>query len=86
MTISLPESLKQFVEQQVSAGGYASAEEYIGALVEAERARARIEELIVEGLESGPATEIPSRIGRISGARSVNITQRTRPDEPASQA
>jgi len=58
MTISLPEPLKQFVEQQVSAGGYASAEEYIGALVEAERKRARIEELIVEGLESGPATEM----------------------------
>ena len=58
MTISLPEPLKQFNEQQVSAGGYASAEEYIGALVEAERERARIEELIVEGLESGPATEM----------------------------
>ena len=58
MTISLPEPLKQFIEQQVSAGGYASAEEYIGALVEAERARARLEELIVEGLESGPATEM----------------------------
>jgi antitoxin ParD1/3/4 len=58
MTISLPEPLKQFIEQQVSAGGYASAEEYIGALVEAERERARIEELIVEGLESGPATEM----------------------------
>jgi antitoxin ParD1/3/4 len=58
MTISLPDPLKQFVEQQVSAGGYASAEEYIGALVEAERERARIEEFIVEGLESGPATEM----------------------------
>ena len=58
MTISLPEPLKQFIEQQVSAGGYASAEEYIGALVEAERARARLEELIVEGLVSGPATEM----------------------------
>jgi antitoxin ParD1/3/4 len=61
MTISLPEPLKQFVEQQVSAGGYASAEEYIGALVEAERARARLEELIVEGLESGPATEMTAQ-------------------------
>ena len=57
MTISLPEPLKQFVEQQVSAGGYASAEEYIGALLEAERERARIEELILEGVES-PATEM----------------------------
>jgi antitoxin ParD1/3/4 len=58
MTILLPESLKGFVEQQVAAGKYPSAEEYIGALVEAERARARLEELIVEGLESGPATEM----------------------------
>jgi antitoxin ParD1/3/4 len=61
MTISLPEPLKQFVEQQVSAGGYASAEEYIGALVEAELARARLEELIIEGLESGPATEMTAQ-------------------------
>lgn len=61
MTISLPEPLKQFVEQQVSAGGYASAEEYIGALVEAKRARAQLEVLIVEGLESGPATEMTQR-------------------------
>ena len=61
MTISLPESLQQFVAEQVSAGKYTSAEEYIEALVEAERARARLEALIVEGLECGPATEMTAQ-------------------------
>jgi antitoxin ParD1/3/4 len=61
MTISLPESLKAFVEQQVASGKYGSAEQYLGALVEADqkqKAREHIEALIQEGLDSGPATEM----------------------------
>jgi antitoxin ParD1/3/4 len=61
MTISLPESLKAFVEQQVASGKYANAEQYLEALVEADqkqRAREHIEALMQEGLDSGPATEM----------------------------
>ncbi|HSR07772.1 MAG TPA: type II toxin-antitoxin system ParD family antitoxin [Bryobacteraceae bacterium] len=61
MKISLPESLEAFVEQQVASGKYANAEQYLGALIEADRkqrARERIGGLIQEGLDSGPATDM----------------------------
>ena len=38
MSISLPEPLKLFVEEQVSKGGYRTASEYLGELIrEAQR-------------------------------------------------
>jgi putative addiction module CopG family antidote len=61
MNISLPESLEAFVEQPVASGKYANAEQYLGALIEADqkqRARERAGALIQEGLDSGPATEM----------------------------
>ena len=64
MTIFLPESLKVFVEQQVASGKYANAEQYLGALVEADqkqKSKEHIEALIQEGLDSGPATEMTSQ-------------------------
>ncbi len=33
LNISLPDEMRRFVDQQVSAGGYATASEYIRALV-----------------------------------------------------
>ena len=37
MKVSLPESLTAFVEQQVASGKYASVEQYLGALIEADQ-------------------------------------------------
>lgn len=56
MNISLPEAMKAFVEEQVNSGGYGSASEYVRELVrrdQKERAQARLEALLLEGLESG---------------------------------
>ncbi len=56
MNISLPETMKSFVDQQVQSGGYGSASEYIRELVrrdQKERAQDRLETLLLEGLESG---------------------------------
>jgi len=64
MKISLPEVLEAFVEQQVASGRYANAEQYLGSLVEADqkqKARERVEALIQEGLDSGPATEMTTQ-------------------------
>lgn len=58
LNISLPESMRDFVLAQVERGGYATASEYIRELVrEAERAaaKARLETLLLEGINSGPA-------------------------------
>jgi antitoxin ParD1/3/4 len=56
MNISLPEAMKDFVDEQVGGGGYGSASEYVRELVrrdQKERAQNRLETLLLEGLESG---------------------------------
>ncbi len=59
LNISLPKSMKQFVETQVRRGSYSTPSEYIRALVredEKQKARERLEAQILEGLRS-PASE-----------------------------
>jgi antitoxin ParD1/3/4 len=55
MNISLPESLKSFVDQRVSEGGYSTHSEYVRDLVrkdELDAAHARLRLLLTEGLAS----------------------------------
>jgi antitoxin ParD1/3/4 len=64
MKLSLPESLTAFVEQQVASGKYASVEQYLAALIEADqkqKAREHLATLIQEGLDSGPASEMTAQ-------------------------
>jgi antitoxin ParD1/3/4 len=59
MNISLPESMKHFIDGQVTAGGYSSASEYVRALVrdaQQRQAKARLEALLLEALDSGDPT------------------------------
>jgi antitoxin ParD1/3/4 len=59
--ISLPEALHAFIEQQIASGRYGTISEYLQALVQRElklQAEERLEALLIEGLESGPATEM----------------------------
>jgi antitoxin ParD1/3/4 len=56
MNIALPESMKHYVQERVSEGGYSSASEYVRELIRADqkrRADDRIDALLLEGLESG---------------------------------
>ena len=52
MNISLPESLKSFVEDQARARGYGSASEYVRELIRRERDRQNLRELVLEGAAS----------------------------------
>ena len=55
MNISLPEELKQYVEAQTKAG-YSTPSEYVRELIrddQKRRAHQRLEELLLEGLNSG---------------------------------
>ncbi|MCP5233810.1 MAG: type II toxin-antitoxin system ParD family antitoxin [Zoogloeaceae bacterium] len=54
MNISLPEELKDFVDQQVAARAYGSASEYVRELLRRERDVEHLRGLLLEGLESGP--------------------------------
>ncbi len=58
MNISLPEPLKQFVDDQIAAGRYSSVSEYVRELIrddEKRKAEDRLEALLLEGLESDDA-------------------------------
>ena len=56
MNIALPESMKHFVQERVTEGGYSSVSEYIRDLIRADQKRnahERIDTLLLEGLDSG---------------------------------
>lgn len=55
MNISLPESMKNFVESEIAAGGYSTASEFIRALLreaQKRKARTRVDALLSEGIHS----------------------------------
>jgi len=61
VNISVPDSMKVFIDEQVAKGGYSTTSEYIRQLLrqEAERiAQVRLETLLLEGLDSGEPIEI----------------------------
>ncbi len=61
LNISLPESMRKFIEEQVEKGGYGTASEYVRGLVRAAQEKdelRRLEQLVLEGLESGPGREM----------------------------
>jgi antitoxin ParD1/3/4 len=60
MNISLPDEMKAFIEAQVAQGGYASASEYLCAVirdVQKRKAKQELEAKLLEGLQ-GPTNEM----------------------------
>ena len=55
MNISLPESLKDFVDDQVGTRGYSTSSEYVRDLIRRDRDRQRLRGLILDGAASPPA-------------------------------
>jgi antitoxin ParD1/3/4 len=56
LTISLPDSLKNFIEREVQSKGYGNVSEYVRGLLrdaQAKEADARLEALLIEGLTTG---------------------------------
>jgi antitoxin ParD1/3/4 len=61
LTISLPESMRDFIERETVEGHYATPSEYVRDLVEEALDRKneeRLEKLLLEGLDSGPAIRV----------------------------
>jgi len=62
MNISLPETLKTWVEQQVRRKGFATASEYVRQVLGRERhieiVRNRVDDKLIAALESGPIVEM----------------------------
>ena len=61
MNISLPDQLKEFVDEQVGSGRYSSVSEYVRDLIrddERRKAQERLESMLMEGIQSGEPTEM----------------------------
>lgn len=61
MNISLPDQLKEFVDEQVGSGRYSSVSEYVRDLIRSDERRTaqeRIEAMLMEGIRSGAPTEM----------------------------
>ena len=67
VTISMPDSLREFVEAQVETGGFGNISEYFRSLLrdaQAREADARLEALLLRGLESGEDLELTREFWR----------------------
>lgn len=58
MNVSLPDALKEFVEAQVTARGYGTSSEFVRDLIRREQARAQLRALVIEGISSGPGSDV----------------------------
>lgn len=63
LNFSLPEALEEFVQERVAEKAYSNPSDYVRALIREDqkrRAEEKLEQLLIEGLESGPASEYDS--------------------------
>ncbi|MFO5493048.1 MAG: type II toxin-antitoxin system ParD family antitoxin [Cuspidothrix sp.] len=64
INISLPDTMRTYVEQLVAQGGYSSVSEYFRELVrqdQKQRAKEQLQTMLLEGLNSGEATEMTAQ-------------------------
>ncbi len=54
MNISLPDSLREFVDQQVQRAGYGTSSEYVRDLIRRDQERERLRGLLLMGAASRP--------------------------------
>lgn len=76
MNISLPDSLKAFVDEQVSQRGYGTSSEYVRELIRRDQERLQLRELLLAGATSEPTEavtgayfdELRRRVGKAAGS------------------
>ena len=58
MNISLPESLKSFVDDQVSERGYGTSSEYVRDLIRRDQEKVQLRGLLLAGAASAPTQPV----------------------------
>ena len=58
MNISLPDSLKSFIDEQVSQRGYGTSSEYIRELIRKDQDQLKLRGLLLEGATSAPSAPV----------------------------
>ncbi len=71
LNISLPDSMRQFVEEKINSGGYGTISEYVRELIRVDQRseQSRFEAMIAESLNSGKPS--PLTKGDINEARKM---------------
>jgi len=67
MNISLPDTMKSFVDDQVSQRGYGTSSEYVRELIRKDQDRQHLRALLLAGAASEPTT--PADAGYFEGLR-----------------
>lgn len=60
MNISLPETLKNFVDEQVIQRGYGTSSEYLRELIRKDQERQQLRGLLLAGAASAPISPVDS--------------------------
>ncbi len=84
VTISLPESLKEFVDRQLTTKGYGNVSEYFRSLLrEAQQAEedARLETLLLEGLAGGDDIPLTPEFWKELRSEAHQIAAKHRPQK-----
>ena len=84
MNISLPDTLRDFVDRQVSSAGYGTSSEYVRELIRRDQERVQLRALIVEGAQApvtgeGDARYFAGLRQRIAASQSPTAKARFRP-------
>lgn len=58
MNISLPDTLKSFVDEQVSQRGYGTSSEYVRELIRRDQDRLQLRNLLLVGASSAPTAPV----------------------------
>ena len=74
MNISLPDSMRSFVDKQVSTRGYGTSSEYVRELIRRDQDRQHLRELLLEGAASAPTA--PADASYFEGLRE-SVRQQT---------
>jgi antitoxin ParD1/3/4 len=67
MNISLPDTLKSFVNEQVNQGSYGTSSEYVRELIRKDQERLHLRGLLLAGAASAPAA--PADLAYFEGLR-----------------
>lgn len=74
MNISLPETLKSFVDEQVESRGFGTSSEYVRELIRKDQERLHLRELLLAGARAKPAAAAD---GAYFAALRASIDKRT---------
>ena len=78
MNISLPDSLRAFVEELVKKGGFSSASEYVRELLLGAQRQAEVESKLIAAVERGGRIELSSRYWATKDKRISAILRRAK--------